>query len=175
MRYFYKEAGSMLNIEKPDHRISRDFIYVKRLEAWIWFAAAMLALVVLIYLGFYFEWPGWLRLIIWAGILIEVGYAVWAIGLAPILLQRYWRYGMNREYIQLQHGRLIWSHELIPLAKVQYVQLQQGPFLRKRGLYALEIGTMGSSHSIPGLPEAEALVMRDEIARHANIKDEDAI
>jgi len=71
-------------------------------------------------------------------------------------------------------GRWNVEHKIIPMAKIEYVTTDQGPFLRKAGLYSLNIGTTASSHKIPAIPEEEALKLRSLIASYANVKEDDS-
>jgi len=73
----------------------------------------------------------------------------------------------------LKHGALKKVHQIVPMAKVQSVTTNQGPLLRKYGLYSVSIGTMGSSHTIPALPEEVALELRNQIASYARINEVD--
>ena len=46
----------------------------------------------------------------------------------------------------------------------------QGPFLRKYGLYNVEIGTTTSDHTIPAIHHDEAYALREQIATYAKVK-----
>ncbi|WP_308737420.1 PH domain-containing protein [Paenibacillus sp. PCH8] len=59
------------------------------------------------------------------------------------------------------------------MAKVQSVTTNQGPLMRKYGLYSVTVGTMGSGHHIPALPEEVAFALRNQIASYARINEVD--
>jgi len=158
-------------IRAPENRISQSYIRVQRITGALWFTGEILVLAIIYILSEKFDWYGWIDWIIYGLVGVAILYAVWSIGIAPMLMQRYWRYDVGEEFVQLQHGRLIRSDQLIPLTKVQYVELGQGPLLRSQGLYRIEIGTMGSQHAIPGLLEQEAYRVRERIAELARIKE----
>lgn len=104
---------------------------------------------------------------------ISVPYAVWDIFIQPSWLYKHWYYDVNEEFLQLKHGALTKVHQIIPMAKVQSVTTNQGPLMRKYGLYSVSVGTMGSSHEIPALPEEVALALRHQIASYARINEVD--
>lgn len=57
------------------------------------------------------------------------------------------------------------------MTKIQSVATEQGPILRKYGLYSVSVETMGSSHTIPALPKDVAVELRNQIAQYAKIKE----
>ena len=162
-----------LNIEEPTQKISPDAVKAWRLANVIGESIALIVIAGLLYAGYAFDWKEWIVWILWAVIGLNVLSAIYSIGIEPVILQKYWRYEVDEEYIQLKHGRFQKHHNLIPMTKVEYVSTNQGPLLRKYGLYDLTIGTVTSSHKIPAIPEAEALALRAKIGFLAKIKDSD--
>ncbi|GGB55662.1 PH domain-containing protein [Virgibacillus dakarensis] len=160
-------------INEPDNHISQDAVTVWRISNSIGEGIALIVLAGLLWAGYYFDWYHWIIIVLWVLIVLTPISAIWSVFMEPLLLQKYWRYGINEEFVQLKHGILNEEHIIIPMTKVQYVEAKQGPLLRKYKLYTLSIGTMQSSHSIPALPEHEALMLRDEIAHKAKLKEVD--
>lgn len=164
----------MHGIETPVNHISRSFIKVQRIAEFLETVAILIVLAILLVLCKMFGWYSWIEYSLWILACLVVPYAVWTVGVGPMLMQRYWRYDVGEEFVQLQHGRLIRTNQIIPMTKIQYVELAQGPLLRSQGLYRVEIGTMGSNHAIPGLLEHEAYAVRARIAELAKIKEVEA-
>jgi len=160
-----------MEIREPKQRIQPEYIRVMRLKELIWSIVSIAIMITLFVLYNVYNWYTWVPIVLWIIAAIDFCYMIWSIGVAPVLLQRYWRYEIGAEFVQLQRGRLIRMNQLIPMAKVQYVSLEQGPFLRRFGLYNVEIGTMGSQHRIPGLIEEEAIDVRERILKLAQIKE----
>ncbi|WP_040226080.1 PH domain-containing protein [Bhargavaea cecembensis] len=160
-------------IQAPEGRISRKAVKVWRLTNFIEEAIALLIIAGLLVAGTHFGWWRWLITTFWVIGGISVVSAVYSIFIKPGLTQKFWRYGADEEFVKLRSGIWIISEQTIPMTKVQVVNLKQGPLLRRYGLYSLEIGTMGSSHTIPALPEAEAREFRDRIAHLAKIREEE--
>ena len=161
-----------LDIREPEGRISKKAVTVWRLSNTIGHGVTMLVLAGLIIAGSRFGWWGWAMTVLWIFGSLTALSAVYSILIEPMILQHTWRYGADEEFVQMRHGVLTIQHQTVPMTKVQYVGLEQGPILRKYGLYTLTVGTMGSNHSIPALPEKEAKEFRNRIARLAKIREE---
>ncbi len=79
---------------------------------------------------------------------------------------RAWGYRMDAEELQLRHG--VWSqvHTIVPLERVQHIDISQGPLERGFAVCRLLVHTAGTMHSrvvLPGLARETAERMRDEI------------
>jgi hypothetical protein len=98
----------------------------------------------------------------------------------PVLIgpgRRYarWGYAMDGEDLRIAHG--VWTHTetLVPLSRVQHLDVSQGPLERGFGVCRLVLHTAGTMHSrvvLPGLARATAEAMRDEI--RARLREEGA-
>lgn len=87
-------------------------------------------------------------------------YARWSYRLAPLTLE-------------LRHGVVWHSSVLIPLTRVQHVDLHRSPFERRFGLASLEVhtaGTRNASHRLPGLDVTTAESLRDRLVASANLR-----
>ncbi|MDX2039633.1 MAG: PH domain-containing protein [Acidobacteriota bacterium] len=84
----------------------------------------------------------------------------------PPRLYRSWRWRIDAKVLELRHGRLIERTRLIPLARLQHVDLERGPLERLFGLASLVIhtaGTHAASTTIPGLDAETAARLRDHL------------
>ncbi|MEW4308187.1 PH domain-containing protein [Rossellomorea marisflavi] len=162
-----------INIEEPTKKIAKDAVKMWRLTNTIGHGVSLILIAALVYCTDRFHWYGWIEpvLYILGGILIFS--ALYSISLDPIFVQRHWRYQIDEEFIQLKNGKWNTQHVVIPMAKVEYVRTEQGPFLRKYGLYDLEVGTTTSNHTIPAIPQDEAERLKAFIATYAKVRDEE--
>ncbi|MDQ0721821.1 membrane protein YdbS with pleckstrin-like domain [Paenibacillus sp. W4I10] len=157
----------------PEQRLSPNAVNLWRISAIIWNVIGFLILAVLLILDSIYGWKTWIGWILWGVTAVSVLYAVWDIFIQPSWLYKHWFYDVNEEFLQLKRGALTKVHQIIPMAKVQSVTTNQGPLMRKYGLYSVSVGTMGSSHEIPALPEEVALALRHQIASYARINEVD--
>ncbi len=77
-----------------------------------------------------------------------------------------WRWRLDAKVLELRHGRLVEHTRLIPLARLQHVDLERGPLERIFGLASLIIhtaGTHAATTRIPGLEAEEAARLRDHL------------
>ena len=87
----------------------------------------------------------------------------------PIRHYRSWGYRMDEEELRLAHGVLTQVETLVPLKRVQHLDISQGPLERTFGVCRLVLHTAGTAHSqvvLPGLSRETAEAMRSEIRSH---------
>ncbi|MEK7832735.1 MAG: PH domain-containing protein [Acidobacteriota bacterium] len=84
----------------------------------------------------------------------------------PARYYRSWAWRIDAKVLELRHGRLIEHTRLVPLARLQHVDLERGPLERMFGLSSLVIhtaGTQAAATTIPGLEAGEAERLRDHL------------
>lgn len=95
-----------------------------------------------------------------------VAVAIWRVLLAPPARYRAWAYDLAGDELLVQSGVLVQLRTVVPLARVQHIDVAQGPLERRAGLGTLTVHTAGTGSSdvdIPGLPFATAEALRDRI------------
>jgi uncharacterized protein len=163
-------GGNLMTISEPQKRISEQALTVWKI------AASLHSLVVwvlaggLIAITIYFDFPKW---IIVAAIAVAAVYSYLFILLLPTLRWKRWRYEVREQEIELQYGVFIIKRTLIPMIRVQHVDTQQGPLLRKYSLSTVTVSTAATIHEIPALDMEEAENLRISISRLARVADED--
>lgn len=79
---------------------------------------------------------------------------------------RAWGYRLDDQVLELRSGVWFRVVRLLPLSRLQHVDLERGPFERALGLASLVVhtaGTQQASIGIPGLADAEAVRLRDAL------------
>jgi hypothetical protein len=92
--------------------------------------------------------------------------ALWLVFIAPARRFRSWGYRMDAEELQVARGLWTQWHTVVPLERVQHLDIAQGPLERSFGVSRLIVHTAGTLHSqvtLPGLTRPVAEAMRDEI------------
>ncbi|TQR21465.1 PH domain-containing protein [Psychrobacillus vulpis] len=84
-----------------------------------------------------------------------------------------WRYEVREQEIELQHGLFVVKRTLVPMVRVQHVDTEQGPILRKYDLASITISTAATNHTIPALITAEADELRERISVLARVAEDD--
>ncbi|WP_100330089.1 PH domain-containing protein [Bacillus xiapuensis] len=155
---------------EPKKRISEQALTVWKIYGIISTVLAWLVLAGLGVFGYYQEWPFWV-----AAPLIILGLltAFLFIYLMPKLRWKRWRYEVREQEIELQHGVFIIRRTLIPMIRVQHVDTEQGPILKRYGLSEIKISTAATVHEIPAVEMAEAEEMRQVISALARMAAED--
>ncbi|QDY46843.1 PH domain-containing protein [Planococcus glaciei] len=121
-------------------------------------------------LTYFFDWPQWLYAVYAA---IVIVYGALFIYLFPKIRWERWRYEVREQEIELQHGLFIVKRTLVPMVRVQHVDTEQGPILRKYDLAEISISTAATTHTIPALITAEADELRARISVLARVAEDD--
>lgn len=100
------------------------------------------------------------------GLVLIVALLAWFTWWRPPRLYSAWGYRIDDRVLETRSGLLIRVTRLLPLARVQHVDLQRGPFERMMGLASLVLytaGTHSASITVPGLDADEAVRLRDHL------------
>ncbi|MGE0143095.1 MAG: PH domain-containing protein [Planctomycetota bacterium] len=107
------------------------------------------------------------------GVLAIVGWSILGIQLlwvlvSPPLRHRLWRYAIDDTFLVARFGILVRQEKVIPVNRLQHVDLVRGPIERLFGLATLIVHTAGTdavAFHLPGLEPVIAQAMRDHILR----------
>ncbi|MFE8698856.1 PH domain-containing protein [Cytobacillus sp. FJAT-53684] len=157
-------------ILEPQKRISKKGLTVWRISGAIHSFLVFLVAGGAITLTFVFDWPKWIIIVAFMTFAL---YAYLFIILIPTLRWKRWRYEVRENEIELQHGVFVIKRTLVPMVRVQHVDTQQGPILRKYQLATITVSTAATVHEIPALEMDEAEELRFFISKLARVADED--
>jgi membrane protein YdbS with pleckstrin-like domain len=89
---------------------------------------------------------------------------------------RNWRYQVTPEFLTISHGVIGKHRTILPLNKLQHIEMESGFFESRMGIVQVEIHNAGGTNSvrIPGVTSEQANALRDEVMRlkgtaHASI------
>ncbi|MFP7494996.1 PH domain-containing protein [Terribacillus saccharophilus] len=155
---------------QPRNRIATDARKVWRINASLQLLLLVIAAGVVTYFKNAWSIPDLIIYIGWAVILAALIIFIW---LLPALRWKRWRYEVFEQEIYIQSGIIIVTQTIIPMIRVQHVDTEQGPVLKKFGLATVSISTAATTHNIPALALEEALELRDRIGVLARVEEED--
>jgi membrane protein YdbS with pleckstrin-like domain len=158
-------------IHTPQNKLSKAIIKATIIGELIEDMVIYAVLGTLFYLAYLFTWKSWITWILIAITAISVLATIWSIAIRPFLLYKNTRYQIDEAFLQLKSGAFIEKHELVPMTKIQSVETNQGPVMRKYNLCSVSVETTGTSHAINGLPKEIAIELRNQIARYAKLKE----
>jgi len=104
----------------------------------------------------------WLA-IIW---LLLAGLFIWLSIKRPRRAYEAWRYRIDDRVLETRSGIIFHRTRLLPLSRVQHVDLDRGPIERRFGLASLALftaGTHSAKTTIEGLDADEAVALRDHL------------
>ncbi|QUI22859.1 PH domain-containing protein [Vallitalea pronyensis] len=74
----------------------------------------------------------------------------------PIIEYKEWRYKIHEDKIEFIHGIFVRKKVIIPISRIQFLDIICGPINRKFGLSSIKLNTAGGLHVIPALTNQEA-------------------
>jgi uncharacterized protein len=157
-------------LSQPHKRISERALTVWRITGVIITLFLLFILGGLMTLIVLFDWPVWISVV---AIILFLLTSYIAIFLVPHLRWKHWRYEVREQEIEIQQGIFVIKSTLVPMVRVQHVDTEQGPLLRKYNLATVTISTAATVHGIPTLDVEEAEEMRHAISRLARVAEED--
>ncbi|MGE0131122.1 MAG: PH domain-containing protein [Blastocatellales bacterium] len=105
---------------------------------------------------------------VWLGLawLALAALAVWFCIWYPPRLYESWGYRIDARVLETRSGRMFQRARLLPLSRLQHVDIERGPLERMFGLASLILHTAGTHSAnirIPGLEASEAVRLRDHL------------
>ena len=78
-----------------------------------------------------------------------------------------WGWAERHDDLLVRRGVLVRRLVVVPYGRLQLVDVTQGPLQRALGLSAVQLHTAAAASDayLPGLPEADAALLRDHLAR----------
>lgn len=154
-------------------QIAPETIKVRNLNELISSIISVLIIITLYLCTDYFNWWNWLDYI-WIGLFILTVLGIpWTYIVSSPLFYKTFRYGLTDDFLYIKSGVWTISEVVIPMTKIQSIELTQGIIMRKYNVYSIEMKTMQGSHSIPHIEETVAKQLRDDIAKLARLKELD--
>ena len=82
----------------------------------------------------------------------------------------FYSYLVNDERVQTKRGVFFRHNDIVPIIRVQHIELSQGPIDRIFKVAKISLFTVGTNHEIIGIDEAEAKEIVETIKNMVDIK-----
>jgi membrane protein YdbS with pleckstrin-like domain len=166
-----ENAEERLNILEPTWPGEQGFHSLDPRAVKLWRAANLIASGVLLLVLLLGALPVALKLPVlgpwllggWAMIALV---CIWLSWQRPPRVFRAWQWRIDARVLEIRSGLLFQRTNLLPLSRLQHVDLERGPLERRFGLASLVLhtaGTHSASITIPGLDASEAISLRDHL------------
>ncbi len=158
-----------------DHRMDTmrrchpDSVTISRLTGFIMDGVILLASIAYLVMAGIFGWtqlPGWIAI----GLLVAGAWFTWSV---PAFTYKQFGFRVSEEELELRSGWIWLSDTLVPMTRVQHVELERGPLLRKYGLAKVKVVTAATTHVIQALELEEAEALKKQIGELAKVVDHD--
>ena len=146
--------------EIPAKKLDKSAIRYERTKDIIGSFFTLAVFILLMVLTIQFNWPIWL-----VGIWIILPITDFLLGLfvLPYFKLKSVRYEMRALHLEIMTGIFFKKRELIPIERIQYVAVKEGPLTRAYGIQIVEVFTAGTAHEIPLLLKNEAEGLRNQL------------
>ena len=89
--------------------------------------------------------------------------SVYLIFIHPELEYKQWLYKITEQYVDYTHGIFFTKRTIIPISRIQHLDIRQGPIQKQFSLSNIIIFTAGQSHEIVAVLSSEAQSIVDSI------------
>jgi membrane protein YdbS with pleckstrin-like domain len=106
---------------------------------------------------------------LWVPPLLFAAFGLFAVLVLPERTYRRLRYRLTGRLLQVLRGWLVHSDTVVPLVRVQHLDVVRGPLEKMFGTATLVVhtaGTLNSTVTVPGLAPDRAAEIRDAIREH---------
>lgn len=115
------------------------------------------------------------------GVLLGLVVAWFGLTLAIFILRQaligyryaFHRYEVTSEDFAFQAGFIFRKTTYVPINRIQHVETEQGPLLRRENLMEIIVHTAATNHRLAGLDVADALALREQIIQLVKVAKED--
>ncbi|CAA9515362.1 MAG: hypothetical protein AVDCRST_MAG13-3038 [uncultured Solirubrobacteraceae bacterium] len=97
---------------------------------------------------------------------------VWRVAVVPSLRWRRWRWELYDEELDLRHGLVTEVRTIVPVSRVQHVEVRRTPLASSLGLSEVVVHTAAGTTEVPAMDERDAVAVRDRIADLARVPDD---
>ena len=149
---------------------------IKAKKSWFIARAIFLAILILITaIPLIFVSNNKIRLVIFIVMGILILLQLLNTLLYPIIEYNQWKYIITEERIELVHGIFFITTSVIPIVRIQNINIQEGPINRPLHLAGIEIITAGGNFSIPNIEKSKADDISSFLKRYINLKVENEL
>lgn len=159
----------MLNRLDNMRRCHPDYVKTSRIAGLIGEGVILLAALAYLIIASRVGWtliPGWIVLGLWIP-------SVWFTWYIPSFTYKHFGFKVTDEQLELRSGWIWLSDTLVPMTRIQHVELESGPLLRKYELAKIKVVTAATTHVIEALNLEEAEELKQRIGELAKVVDTD--
>ncbi|RJX38645.1 hypothetical protein D3P09_13915 [Paenibacillus pinisoli] len=152
------------------NRLHRDYLKVYRISELIGNGIFLLLIAAYLIIAL---WQDWTLIPVWISAGVLVLSLVMFTWLIPSVKYARFRYELFEEELEIEKGLIFLSNVLVPMVRVQHVEIGSGPLMRKYGLASVSVVTAATTHQIVGLKREEAESLKRRIGQLARVEEAD--
>ncbi|MWV47191.1 PH domain-containing protein [Paenibacillus sp. HJL G12] len=118
-------------------------------------------------------WRHWTVLPGWIALALSILLLIWYTWVSPGIAYRMFGFRVSEEDLEIKSGWIWYKDIIVPMTRVQHVELERGPLLRKYNLAEVKVVTAATSHVIKALELREAESLKQRIGELAKVVEHD--
>ena len=146
------------------YSISEKTPKIRNLNELITSAITIVVLAGLLVCTRFFSWWEWVGYVVIGLLVLTVLQVFWSLFIETPLFYKTFRYGITDEYLFIKSGVFTITETVVPMTKIQSIELNQGVIMRKFNIVAVNVTTMKDRHSIPYLDKT--ITKQNDINKH---------
>jgi len=149
-------------------KLHSDYVKASKLSSYITHGIFLLLIIVILVIVLINDWTM---------IPIYIVGAVWLLSsliftyIVPAYVYRSFSFEVFEEELEIQSGIWFRSNVLVPMNRVQHVEVGSGPIMRKYELASLKVVTAAKEHVISGLHQSKAEALKIQIGELAKVDE----
>lgn len=150
-------------------KLHKDYIKALKLSSYITHAIFLLIVIAAFIVCALNDWtliPAWIALGLTLLSFVSFTY------LTPAYEYRSFSFEVFDEELEIQSGIWFRSNVLVPMNRVQHVELGSGPVMRKYNLASIKVVTAAKEHEISGLHRTDAEALKQQIGELAKVDEQ---
>ncbi|MFD2115680.1 PH domain-containing protein [Paenibacillus yanchengensis] len=115
----------------------------------------------------------------WSHIPLLIATPLWLVSflyfglVTPAIMEKVFRYELFDDELEIKSGVIFLKNVLVPMVRVQHVEISSGPLMRKHDLASVEVVTAATTHKIVGLKLLEAEMLKRRIGQLARVSEDE--
>lgn len=164
-------GGTAMNIEYQ--KISVKAVTVRSLQHLKSSIIFIVIAATICYLSIHFHWWSWIKYVSIVAIILDLLSIPWTFFVSSPIFYKTFGYQITDDFLYIKSGIWTVSEEVVPMTKIQSINISQNLVMRRFGVSSVTLTTMGGSHEISYIDRQVAEKMRDDISVLARLKELD--
>ncbi|WP_186364939.1 PH domain-containing protein [Staphylococcus hominis] len=164
----------MFSFKKPENRLSKKVIKLWLVSNLLTYTSLISLVIILIIISKLQSWTGWFFSILPFIVIVLIILSI--IEFVFIIKFKYYLFSfeLGDDFIRIEKGGWLFKKFIIvPIRDIYFIDIYQGPLLKKFDLCALNLNTIAHKHEIVGIDSNYAKFLKDQMEINDKFKNKE--